>query len=104
MPKSRALHPDIKYPIKGLEDVLQRKHSVRHGYAGYQLYTQALVKMSAAGERGDLLKKAALLIADQVDWLQKADDLKQRGLYVDPQGGSTCVVQKSCRTRFRVLC
>lgn len=86
-----TLNPGIAYPTAGLEEVaMKRDHTVRHRFAAWQKTMKAIVEM--AQERTDLIRarkdlqlelEAARAVADQTEWLNRAEGLKQRGLYVD---------------------
>jgi AbiV family abortive infection protein len=90
---------DIDIPTDGLEDVLQREHTVRHRFAAWQLFNQELVRISREqfenqlrqgppDERIDVYQAATAAVFKKSRWLLKAERLKQRGMYVDPHRGT----------------
>jgi len=90
---------DIEVPTEGLQDVLQRKHTVRHRFAAWQLLNRELVRISMEqfehqltqgppAQRIDINQAATAAVLKKSRWLKKADGLKQRGFYVDPHGGT----------------
>jgi AbiV family abortive infection protein len=87
--KMALRHPGLDYLVKNPDVVTKRDHSVRHLVAARQLYSNELYRLHAGGMRDDAVELAARAVAAQVDWLRKADQLKQRGLYVDPLQRST---------------
>jgi AbiV family abortive infection protein len=91
---------DIEVPTDGLQDVLQREHTVRHRFAAWQLLNRELVRITMdqfeqqltqgpPARRIDVYRAAAAAVLKKSRWLKKADGLKKRGLYVDPHGGTT---------------
>jgi AbiV family abortive infection protein len=93
-----TLH-DIEVPTEGLQDVLQREHTVRHRFAAWQLFNRELVRITMdqfeqqltqgpPAQRIDAYRAAAAAVLKKSRWLKKADGLKKRGLYVDPHGGT----------------
>jgi AbiV family abortive infection protein len=91
---------DFEMPTKGLEDVLQRGHTVRHRFAAWQLLQQEAVRISREQfehqlrhgppeQRIDVYQAATAAVLKKKRWLDKADGRKQIGLYVDPHGGTT---------------
>lgn len=87
--KMELLHPGLDYLVKNPDVVTKRDHSVRHQVAARQVYASELYRLHASDMRDDAVEAAAKAVAAQVDWLVKADRLKQGGLYVDPLLRST---------------
>jgi AbiV family abortive infection protein len=89
----------IDIPIEELEDVLQREHTVRHRFAAWQLLQHELVRISQEqferqlshgppSQRIDVYEAATAAVLRKKRWLNKAERLKQRGIYVDPHSGT----------------
>jgi len=85
-----SLHPSIQVPVKGLEDVLQRRHGIRYRFAAWQIVQRRLVELSGetTGREVTMLE-ATTAVAKQLRWLRKADRLRERGFYVDPHSGKS---------------
>jgi len=94
-----ATMPGGEAAAKGLEDVLQREHTIRHRFAAWQMLQQEAVRISEqhirqrlrdgpGAPRIDVFQAATAAVLRKKQWLDRADGLKQRGLYVDAHGGS----------------
>jgi AbiV family abortive infection protein len=46
-----SLHPSIRVPGKGLEDVLQRRHGIRYRFAAWQIVLAAAGRKARRGPR-----------------------------------------------------
>jgi AbiV family abortive infection protein len=90
----------IHVPTEGLEDVLQREHTVRHRFAAWQLLQQELVRISREQfehqlrkgppeQRIDVYLAATEAVLKKKLWLDRAERRKQRGIYVDAHSGTT---------------
>ena len=75
-----------------VEDVLRRDHSIRHWFAQFELHvreTERLRHNEAFRDFSERVRAAEAALEDKVRWLDRADDLKLQGLYVEPHNGST---------------
>jgi AbiV family abortive infection protein len=84
-----GLSPDYSEAL--LESVIEKKHTIRHWFASFQIFKQE-IRHSADADPIHLFSFDPDLdsrIAGSTDWLGDAESLKQNGLYVDPRKGWT---------------